>query len=67
MIGSDLADTLVGDAGNNVIEAKGGVDKMSGGPTGSDTLSYAHSSAGVTIDRIVNSWSADELLEWSQR
>jgi putative hydrolase len=22
---------------------------------------------GVTIDRIVNSWSADELLEWIRR
>jgi putative hydrolase len=22
---------------------------------------------GVTIDRVVNSWSADQLLEWTQR
>ncbi len=60
--GSDFADTLVGDAGNNTLFGFGGDDVLTGG-AGADTLlggggfdsvNYAASSAGVTVD-LVNS------------
>ncbi|GAA4018580.1 beta strand repeat-containing protein [Actimicrobium antarcticum] len=59
--GSELADTLVGDAGNNqlfgyggddVLDGGAGADGLSGG-TGVDTVTYANSSAGVTVNLAV--------------
>lgn len=47
--GSQYGDVIDGDGKNNVIEGGAGIDYMTGGE-GSDTLSYAHSSAGVTVD-----------------
>ena len=59
LTGSSGADTLEGGAGNDTIDGGGGNDTIYGG-AGSDTLdggsgsgdvvSYAHNSAGVTVD-----------------
>jgi serralysin len=49
-IGSSFDDSLVGDAGNNVLDGgAGGSDYIDGG-AGSDTVSYASSLMGVMID-----------------
>ena len=55
IIGSAYDDILTGDANNNVIEGLAGADKLDGGGVPNpdsdiDTLSYASSNAGVTID-----------------
>ena len=52
LIGSAHDDILTGDSGDNVIEGLAGADKLDGGThsTNGDTLSYASSNAGVTID-----------------
>ena len=52
LIGSAHDDILTGDSGDNVIEGLAGADKLDGGTHGTngDTLSYASSNAGVTID-----------------
>ena len=49
IIGSRHADTLTGDSGNNIIEGLGSGDTLDGGG-GTNTLSYASSSRGVTVD-----------------
>ena len=49
IIGSAYDDILTGNDQANVIEGLAGADKLDGG-TGADTLSYAGSNAGVTID-----------------
>jgi hypothetical protein len=57
LLGSDHADTLTGDAsanniqggsGDDIIEGKAGADMLDGG-VGKDTVSYAGSTAGVTV------------------
>ncbi|MCX7228267.1 MAG: hypothetical protein NTW15_04520, partial [Burkholderiales bacterium] len=56
--GSDLADTLRGDAGANVLRGGGGDDLLEGragadtliGGDGVDTASYSSSTAGVNVD-----------------
>jgi Ca2+-binding RTX toxin-like protein len=50
LIGSALGDTLTGDNQNNVIEGRGGADSLTGGGGTFDTVSYANSAAGVTVD-----------------
>ena len=51
LIGSNHAgDILTGDTNPNVIEGLGGGDTLDGGAGDGDTLSYASSDAGVTID-----------------
>ena len=59
IIGSYGADTLIGDDGNNVIvggngddylEGRDGADVLDGGAYGYDTVSYAGSNAGVTVN-----------------
>lgn len=47
--GSALADSLTGDAGDNIIEGGDGADTLAGG-AGIDILSYEHSAAGVAVD-----------------
>lgn len=47
--GSAFGDDLRGDGTDNVIEGGGGADTLFG-DYGTDTVSYAHSSAGVTVD-----------------
>ncbi len=48
LVGSSFADTLIGNARNNLLEGGNGADKIDGGD-GIDTLSYANSNAGVTV------------------
>ena len=51
IIGSAFDDILTGDNTNNVIEGLGGADTLDGGGDADiDTLSYASSNAGVTVD-----------------
>ena len=47
--GTDFADSLTGDAGDNQIQGFLGADTMDGGD-GFDTLSYAAASGGVAVD-----------------
>ncbi|MEA1071104.1 M10 family metallopeptidase [Sphingomonas sp. LY160] len=49
LVGSNLNDTLIGNADANVIEGGLGNDTMVGG-AGNDTVSYAGSGAGVTVN-----------------
>ena len=53
LIGSSLGDTLTGDDGPNVIRPGGGVDIVDGGGD-KDTVSYATSSLGVTVDLLTH-------------
>jgi Ca2+-binding RTX toxin-like protein len=56
--GSDFADVLIGNAGDNILKGAGGDDTLVGGLgadllagfTGIDTVSYAASTAAVTVD-----------------
>lgn len=56
VIGSAGKDTITGDGSDNVIEGGAGADTLSGGGqgTGGDTVSYASSSAGVTVNLTIN-------------
>ncbi|HEV2561022.1 MAG TPA: calcium-binding protein [Rhizomicrobium sp.] len=49
LTGSDYADTLIGNASNNVLDGGKGNDTLSGGD-GSDIASYADATGGVTVD-----------------
>ncbi len=49
LIGSSAANTLTGGDGDDLLEGLSGADFFSGG-NGSDTVSFAHSTAGVTVD-----------------
>jgi Ca2+-binding RTX toxin-like protein len=46
--GSEFADSLTGDAGNNILIGRGGNDILDGGE-GSDTVSYQFASAAVNV------------------
>jgi len=68
VVGSLGNDTIVGDSGNNglygsdgndIIEGGAGADYLDGG-AGTDTLSYEHSSAGVTVDLNPNTASGGD-------
>ena len=45
---------LVGSANNDTFVASGQANKFDGGSGGSDTVSYAHSASGVTVDLVNN-------------
>ena len=49
VIGSASADTITGNDDDNIIKGAAGADTLAGGD-GSDTLSYAGSTAGVTVN-----------------
>lgn len=49
LIGNNVANILNGGAGNDELEGLGGADTFVGG-AGIDTVSYVHSTAGVTAD-----------------
>ncbi len=49
LIGSGFNDKLTGNSANNVLEGGLGDDWLDG-KSGSDTVSYAHTSAGITIN-----------------
>jgi Ca2+-binding RTX toxin-like protein len=59
LIGSTFADTLVGDASNNVLISSGGADTLTGGP-GDDTYQVADTAASIVelagegIDSVVS-------------
>ena len=53
LAGSQLADQLYGDSGDNVLVGEGGGDFLSGG-AGNDTASYRTAVAGVTADLTAN-------------
>ncbi|KQP09427.1 hypothetical protein ASF26_05330 [Methylobacterium sp. Leaf93] len=57
--GSVYDDDLYGDAGGNVIEGGAGADAIDG-REGIDTLSYAHSTQGVTVDLSLGSVSGGD-------
>ena len=48
-IGSDFNDTLLGDAGQNILDGNAGNDVLNGGG-GLDTASYLSATAGVRVD-----------------
>ncbi len=50
LTGGDGDDALNGYGGDDELEGGGGADDMEGGSGGSDTVSYAASDAGVTVD-----------------
>jgi Ca2+-binding RTX toxin-like protein len=72
VVGSDLADTLIGTAGVNVLDGGVGDDRLDGrgsadelrGGTGTDTVSYARAPGAVTIDlgRITQVTDGDRLF-----
>lgn len=57
--GSNSADTLIGDAGDNVIEGGQGGDTLDGGG-GFNTLSYSTSSLAVTVNLALNTASGGD-------
>ncbi|WP_420546824.1 Ig-like domain-containing protein [Curvivirga sp.] len=59
LIGSSKADTLRGDDADNVFAGGAGGDNLTGGE-GNDTLDYATSSAGVSINLSDNSTSGGD-------
>ncbi|NKB19794.1 MAG: hypothetical protein GKS01_04530 [Alphaproteobacteria bacterium] len=71
LTGSSTANTINGGAGNDVIDAGAGNDIVQGGAgadtmnggTGTDTLSYADSSAGVTVDMAAGTASGGDATD----
>ncbi len=49
LIGTSKADVLTGDTRDNILEGRGGADKLDGG-LGFDIASYANAAAGVTAN-----------------
>ena len=49
LIGSSVADTLIGDAGDNFLRGQGGADVLDGG-AGADYADYFNSTIGITVD-----------------
>jgi Ca2+-binding RTX toxin-like protein len=56
LAGSDFADTLTGNAGSNTLTGGAGGDALDGGG-GIDSVSYAGSSAGVTVNLAIGAAS----------
>ena len=54
--GSNFADTIIGDGGNNNLEGRGGNDTIDGG-AGNDLIFYQAATAAVTIDLALGSSS----------
>ena len=50
MIGNSGANVITGGSGNNTIEGMGGADTLNGGVGGTNTVSYAWSTTGVTAN-----------------
>ena len=49
LVGSSMADTLIGDAGDNFLRGQGGADVLDGG-AGADYADYFNSTTGLTVD-----------------
>ena len=66
IIGSRFDDVLTGDTNNNVIEGLAGADTLDGGGDADvDTLSYASSNAGVTVDLRAGTGNESEFIRTS--
>ena len=65
LIGSAYGDTLTGDGSSNVIEGLAGADTLNGGTGGTNTLSYASSDAGVTVDLRAGSGDNSDMIRTS--
>ena len=66
IIGSAFDDILTGDNTNNVIEGLGGADTLDGGGDANiDTLSYASSNAGVTVNLRAGTGNESDLIRTS--
>ncbi len=65
LIGGSGADSLHGGGGNDTIEGGAGADYIDGG-AGTDTVSYANSTAGVTVNLGINlqASSGDASGDW---
>ena len=59
LIGSKYEDTLTGDSGNNVIKGGDDGDDLDGG-AGTDTVSYASSDEGVTVNLAQQNGSTEQ-------
>ncbi|MGE0855920.1 MAG: pre-peptidase C-terminal domain-containing protein, partial [Hyphomicrobiaceae bacterium] len=55
--GGSGVDTIVGNDANNVIEGRAGGDNLDGGAGTGDTVSYASSNTGVTVNLATNAVS----------
>ncbi len=60
VLGGAGNDTIDGGAGNDTIEGGAGSDTLSGGSGTGDTLSYANSSSGVTVNLLTNAVSGGD-------
>jgi len=68
--GSDFADSLTGDAGNNVLTGGAGNDTLAGGTgadslfggSGTDTADYSGQSGGITVDLVAGTSSDGDTL-----
>ena len=49
LVGSSMADTLIGNNGNNFLRGQGGADALDGGD-GFDFADYFNATSGVTVD-----------------
>jgi Ca2+-binding RTX toxin-like protein len=58
--GSEFADTLRGNGGDNVIEGDGGADTLDGAGGLNDTVSYSASNSGVTVNLANNTASGGD-------
>ena len=63
LTGNLLAQTIIGNAGNNVIDGKAGVDVLTGG-AGNDTFSFSTAAAG-NIDVVTDYVVANDTVEMS--
>jgi Ca2+-binding RTX toxin-like protein len=57
--GSDFADTLTGDGGDNVLTGGAAGDTLTGG-AGNDTAAYSGSASAVTVDLLAGTWSGGD-------
>jgi Ca2+-binding RTX toxin-like protein len=59
LTGTNSANTIIGGWGDDTIDGGAGADTLNGG-VGTDTLSYANSSAGVTVNLTTNAASGGD-------
>ncbi|HSH91824.1 MAG TPA: calcium-binding protein, partial [Ramlibacter sp.] len=57
VLGSAFADTITGDAGDNVLRGNGGNDTIDGGAGGNDWIDYASAPGSVTVSLVTQTSS----------
>ena len=62
LIGTNFADTLIGNASTNVLEGGGGGDTLIGGGGALDFASYAHAQIGVTANLANTALNTNDAL-----